>query len=475
MPFRSHFTYLTLGSLIAAAPLSSALAAPAEASVSVGSDGASADASAEGSSGKDEPWIRRHRPRGLHGELGVFGGVMLPSRGIQLYEDGLSFRRYNRVAPDIGLRAGFYPLSFLGVELEGAIMPARTDFDERALMYGVRGSAILQLPIASIVPFAAAGGGLLGVSSDATAMGNDVDGSFHIGAGVKIFFHRNVGLRLDVRTNLSQKFDTSERADSEEILLGLAIRLGRKPKEKPAEPKDSDGDGFLDPDDACPREPGVEPDGCPVRDTDGDGFDDPVDACPEEPGIAPDGCPEKDQDGDGVLDDDDECPTEAGDPPSGCPVKDTDGDGLLDDVDQCVEEPETKNGYQDKDGCPDELPKEVEKFTGTIEGITFETNRDVIRKSSQSTLDEAVEVLKKYPELRLRIAGHTDSRGKRDHNLDLSRRRADAVKDYLVDEGIDASRLETRGAGPDEPVADNESKAGRAKNRRIDFEVISGS
>jgi outer membrane protein OmpA-like peptidoglycan-associated protein len=234
----------------------------------------------------------------------------------------------------------------------------------------------------------------------------------------------------------------------------------------------TDGDGFYDPDDRCVDVPGVAPDGCPIGDKDGDGFKDDVDKCIDEPGVAPDGCPIPDTDGDGFKDDVDKCIDEPGVAPDGCPIRDTDGDGIMDPDDQCVKEPETKNNYLDTDGCPDEVPKEVEKFTGVIQGIFFDTNKAAIKPASRTTLDGAVEVLKKFDSVRVEISGHTDSSGKYDHNVDLSGRRAEAVKKYLTDAGIDAGRIETRGAGPDEPIADNKTKAGKAKNRRIEFKLL---
>jgi len=98
----------------------------------------------------------------------------------------------------------------------------------------------------------------------------------------------------------------------------------------------------------------------------------------------------------------------------------------------------------------------------------------VIKKTSKKTLDEAVAVLKEHSDVRLEISGHTDSDGNRDHNIDLSARRAEAVRKYLVDAGIDSARLTSRGAGPDEPVADNKTKANKALNRRIEFKLMGG-
>jgi OOP family OmpA-OmpF porin len=92
--------------------------------------------------------------------------------------------------------------------------------------------------------------------------------------------------------------------------------------------------------------------------------------------VAPDGCPAKDTDGDGFLDPDDKCPEEKGVAPDGCPDQDPDQDGILGDKDKCPKEPETKNGYQDEDGGPDEVPEEVKKFTGVIQGISSTNKAD---------------------------------------------------------------------------------------------------
>src|SRR5207244_9763478 len=129
-----------------------------------------------------------------------------------------------------------------------------------------------------------------------------------------------------------------------------------------------------------------------------------------------DGCPNKDPDGDGILVPEDKCPTEAGVAPDGCPVHDKDQDGILDEVDKCPDQPETKNGFQDADGCPDELPKEVAKFAGVIKGIEFDFAKATIRKESNKVLDDAIKVLKQYPELRIMVSGHTDNVGEPQKN-----------------------------------------------------------
>lgn len=169
----------------------------------------------------------------------------------------------------------------------------------------------------------------------------------------------------------------------------------------------------------------------------------------------------------------DQCPNEPATTPNGCPDPDADHDGLVGAADRCPREAETKNGYQDDDGCPDTLPEKVKKFSGVVAGIEFDTGQATIRATSRPTLDEAVAVLKEYPALRIAISGHTDNAGDRAKNLALSAARAESVKAYLVSQGVAASRVETHGAGPDAPVADNKDAAGRQKNRRIEFKLLS--
>ena len=185
----------------------------------------------------------------------------------------------------------------------------------------------------------------------------------------------------------------------------------------------------------------------------------------------------EDTDNDGIPDDKDKCPDQAEDKDQfededGCPDPDNDKDGIPDEKDKCPNEAETKNGYQDEDGCPDEVPAPVKKFTGVVKGINFRRNSADIKASSFPLLKEAVGVFKEYPTLRVEISGHTSDEGKRDFNMKLSRKRAEAVKAFLVSAGIDESRIGTVGHGPDKPIADNETKEGKEKNRRIEFRLL---
>jgi OOP family OmpA-OmpF porin len=217
---------------------------------------------------------------------------------------------------------------------------------------------------------------------------------------------------------------------------------------------------------------GGAPDGCPPPDGDGDGFPDRGDKCPDRVGVAPLGCPAIDSDSDTFLDHEDACPQQAGVGPDGCPIPDADQDLIADREDACPVQAETRNGVQDSDGCPDELPDSVKQQVGVVAGLEFEGNGDKIRPASAKSLDALVQVLKEFPALRLLVTVHTDDVGKREDKVDLSRRRAESVKQHLVAQGIDAGRIETRGAGPDEPVAKNNSEANRRKNRRVEISML---
>lgn len=470
-----------LALLLVSVPATAAAQEPsADAEATVSTDGVSSELTttaaapeaeakpAKKAKSDDTPWIKRYRPTRNMVELGIYGGILLPAKDHELYNPEQPWQPYKRVAADIGLRVGYYPLSFFGLEIEGGIAPTKTADDAGAVLGMFRGYGILQLPY-RIAPFALFGAGIMGTN----AMGKDVDPTLHFGGGLKFYVNRLLALRLDVRDNMTAQYTTAGgRTNHVEVLLGLSLTLGRK-KDAPVQEKDSDGDGYLDSVDDCPTTPGVAPRGCPLAepDSDGDGFLDSVDACPQEPGIAPDGCPEKDSDGDGFLDSKDTCPDVPGVAPDGCPIPDKDGDGIPDPDDKCVDVPETANGYQDADGCPDEVPKKVQKFAGVIEGIFFDVDKDTIKPASRAKLDAAAKVLKEFPDVKVEVSGHTDSDGDHDHNVDLSLRRADAVKKYLVDKGVDTARITTRGAGPDQPIADNDTKAGKAKNRRIEFKL----
>jgi OOP family OmpA-OmpF porin len=282
--------------------------------------------------------------------------------------------------------------------------------------------------------------------------------------------------------------------------------------------KDSDGDGVKDQKDECPDTPGlIELNGCP--DTDKDGIADKDDQCPTQAGLAEfQGCP--DTDGDSIPDPSDECPTEAGlavfngcpdmdndsvpdvrdDCPevpgpvefNGCP--DTDGDTVLDTLDRCPTVPGVValRGCPDKDGdgiadiddrcpdvagipenkgCPEVKVEHVQIFTKALTGITFFASSDKIKSSSYDVLDDIVDIMKANPHYKLYIAGYASSDGDDDMNLKLSKDRAASVRKYIESKGVESSRLRSDGFGEANPIADNSTPAGRAKNRRVEFTV----
>jgi len=250
---------------------------------------------------------------------------------------------------------------------------------------------------------------------------------------------------------------------------------------------DSDKDGYPDDIDGCVTLPedkkGKNPtDGCPEDvDRDGDGIPDKDDQCPKQPedkdGIQDeDGCPEDDFDKDGIPDASDRCPTEAGERSTdpelhGCPRPDKDNDGILNKEDACPDDPGPRSKDPEKNGCPS-LTRVVEGRVELLKAIEFQTGKAVILKQSYPILDEVVTLLVARPTLRLGLSGHTDDRGRPAFNLELSRQRAKACLQYLIDRGIDASRLESEGFGQTEPVGDNTTAEGRAKNRRVDFKLL---
>lgn len=436
---------------------------------------ASGDASASGSDGDEQ-----YEPEDMMFEAGAFLGLMFPSSDHNLREDvnpqagfATPHEEFASVAPEFGGRVAFYPIKYVGGEIEGGWLPTSTETDDSASIFAGRLHLIGQLPLGRITPFLLFGGGAIGAGS--RPMGTDTDPALHFGLGAKYGITPGLAIRADLRDTMAQKVngDDGDLTHFPELLVGAAFQLtlrGKKEPPPPAAPADSDADGFTDDRDQCPKEAGIAPSGCPDKDGDGDGVMDSKDVCPTEAGKTACGCPVKDTDGDGLPDDFDKCPTEAG-PLNGCPDLDADKDGINTPDDKCPDQPEVKNGFDDTDGCPDEIPEKVKKFSGVIAGIEFDTGKDTIRPVSEGVLTNALAILQEYPNLKIEISGHTDNVGTEEANVDLSQRRADSVKKWFVDKGIAPERLTTRGAGPKEPIADNKTAAGKQKNRRIEFKL----
>jgi outer membrane protein OmpA-like peptidoglycan-associated protein len=253
---------------------------------------------------------------------------------------------------------------------------------------------------------------------------------------------------------------------------------------------DTDGDGIPDVSDKCPNEAEdkdgfQDEDGCPDADNDADGILDATDKCPNAPEDFDsfeddDGCAELDNDADGIPDDRDKCPNDAEDKDNfqdddGCPELDNDADGIVDATDKCPNAPEDMDGCQDEDGCPEDGKVCVTREKIVIsDKIFFATNKADILPKSYALIEEIAKVLNENPHIQLiEIQGHTDSQGSRAHNVKLSEARATAVMNRLIMVGrVDPARLLAKGFGPDLPIADNKTAAGRELNRRVEFMIL---
>ena len=252
---------------------------------------------------------------------------------------------------------------------------------------------------------------------------------------------------------------------------------------------DNDGDGIADADDRCPDQPedkdGFEDgDGCPDLDNDGDGIADTDDGCPAEAEDKDgwedeDGCPDRDNDFDEIPDADDDCPMSTEDfdgwqDEDGCPEDDNDQDGLLDFEDLCPNRAEVTNGFKDEDGCPDDIIAVVSDDKIIIlEKILFKYRKDRILRKSRPVLEAVAKTLLETPRiLKVQVGGHTDSKGSERSNQRLSEKRAKAVVKALKKLGVSGDRLSYAGFGESQPVAENESREGRQRNRRVEFVIL---
>lgn len=310
-------------------------------------------------------------------------------------------------------------------------------------------------------------------------------GTFNGSFGFNYWMNDNWGFFL--QSTYKHSFEEETVARHFQHSVGVTIQFGGK---------DTDGDGIYDKDDACPEVAGLEAfNGCP--DSDGDGIEDSKDTCPNEAGLAEfNGCPDSDgdgvadnndncpntpglkslagcpdADGDGIADGNDNCPNEAGPAANnGCPWPDSDGDGVLDKDDQCPNEA----GTVANNGCPEivvptqEVQNQLTEYANTI---NFNTGKSSFKSGTESTLQAITAILKEYPKANFTIEGHTDSTGSDATNQKLSDARANAVMDYLVSNGISSARLNAVGYGESSPIASNNTRAGRAANRRVDVKL----
>ncbi len=419
-------------------------------------------------------------------ELGGFVGFHYFSTSDRLGRH--PFEDDNQLKPtaDLGVRLGLAPSRRYGFELELALMPSYTKGNVQVLEIGYRAHMIVNILTGRWQPFVLfGGGGISSSSADSSKFRSETDGEIHIGAGVKWNVRPRWGLRLDGRATFQPANDGHSPYFTEdfEVLLGLYGRVSAY-KEIPP-PKDSDGDGISDEDDKCPLQAGSHetggcPDldrdhdgvldrldkcpevagtkdngGCPDKDSDGDGVVDRLDKCPAQAGpVDNGGCPEADSDGDGVIDRLDKCPTIKGTPDNGgCPDADADGDGVVDRLDKCPAQAETKNGYLDEDGCPDELPPALVTILGPANGVSFLAGKATFSKRSMTALAAVVAALKETTSVHLAIDAYVVS-ANADQGKPLAQTRAEAVKAYLIAQGIDGGRLFAFGNPPDPAPGD---------------------
>jgi outer membrane protein OmpA-like peptidoglycan-associated protein len=252
---------------------------------------------------------------------------------------------------------------------------------------------------------------------------------------------------------------------------------------------DRDGDGLLDSVDQCPDDPedfdGFEDqDGCPDPDNDKDGILDKDDLCPNNPedkdGFQDkDGCPEPDNDNDRILERNDSCPNDPEtyngfEDKDGCPEPDNDNDRILDRNDSCPNDPETYNGFEDKDGCPDRGKVLIEENQIVIlEKIYFETDSAEIQQRSYPIIDAVAATLIGNPQITMiEIQGHADERSSDEYNVRLTRDRAAAVLEALVQRGTDRRRMRSGGYGERCPIDPSHNEAAWEKNRRVEFKIL---
>lgn len=322
-------------------------------------------------------------------------------------------------------------------------------------------------------PYLLVGGGY-------TWLDEEGNGSFNGGLGMNFWFNEFVG--LNVQSIYKHSFDEDKMLPHFQHALGVVFKFGGK---------DTDGDGVYDKDDACPDVAGLKVfNGCP--DTDADGIQDSADACPTIAGLAElNGCPDSDgdgiadkddacptvaglaslkgcpdADGDGVADGDDNCPQVAGPAAnSGCPWPDADGDGILDKDDECP----NVIGVAENNGCPivtEEVQKEI---TDLARAIYFNTGKATFTDETAIRLEGIAKILVQYKDINFTVEGHTDSTGSAKINDKLSQSRADAVRQYLIDNGFPADKITAKGFGSANPIGDNKTSKGRQENRRVEI------
>jgi OOP family OmpA-OmpF porin len=404
----------------------------------------------------------------------AFGAVKEGSFSVTPLIGGYVFDGGDTLDPTLilGLRVGYNFTKNFGVEAlynyatatEGTYSHL-TDIS----MHRFGGQALLHFfPDSVFVPYLAAG--YSGVKFEGDDVTTKTNGAFDYGFGAKYFVTEDIAVRGDIR-HIIYKYDSGSINDAE-FTLGAYFQFGgTKPVAKAVEPTPEPVKVVEAPAPApAPAPVVVAPVIIPPADSDGDGVINPQDACPTTPkGVAVDsnGCP-VDSDKDRVADYLDKCP---GTPKgvavdsNGCPV-DSDKDGVVDHLDKC---PGTPAGVAvDAKGCTLEAAKKYCDKPSVI-AIIFDTNKAVVKAKYYDELDKLGNFLKEFPASKGTIAGYSDAAGKKAANIRLSQKRAESVRTYIINKfGIDGNRITAKGFGSAKPVASNKTAVGKAKNRRIE-------
>jgi len=347
-------------------------------------------------------------------------------------------------SPVVGARLGYLAVPALGdprvqlaVEAELAIAPAFTSgsYDGGRMSYfapvfGWRAQGVLRFTRwAAATPLFVVGFGGETVASSSPFMSKETDPEVYYGPGVTIPVSTSSWLRIDVRHGVMPARDGGATSTLE-VQFGVGTRFGLATRH--AAQRVVEAPPVVD-----------------ERDLDGDGLPDRLDACPEDKETVngvddSDGCPEADPDSDGVIGLADKCPIQAEDfdhfqDDDGCPDLDNDADGISDQLDACPSEPETANGFEDADGCPDQVPAEITAALAV--NVKFEPTRARVTEAAKRVLQPVLAMLRAHPELAITVAGHPDKAG--EVGADLAKRRAEAVKWFLVDQGIEQARITT--------------------------------
>ena len=441
---------------------------------------------------------------------------------------GGEFYKFKDIHGAIGLTASKYisPLIDLGGSIKHGMIDGSSFetkiYDLNFFIKFKANNGKLLKEDAKIAPYVFAGlGDAISKTTDLTTnttTKSAIDFNFPLGLGINFPLNERVNLNLESHYNysFSDVYDNNTSMEFGDQFLYNTIGFSYNFSAK----KDTDGDGIADKKDACPTVAGLAKfNGCPdtdsdgitdaedncpkvaglakfngCPDTDGDGVKDADDKCPKVKGlIALNGCP--DSDGDGITDLQDACPTIAGEAKfngcidtdkdgisdnkdkcpqvkgvsemNGCPLPDSDKDGIADKFDKCPE----IAGIKANNGCPEIKEEAKATMQRAKEGLFFNSGSAKIKPASYRVLNDVYSILSENPTYKLDIEGHTDSSGDAAKNLQLSKNRAHAAEQYLIKKGISPERLRAEGYGITKPIADNNTQAGKAKNRRVEFTI----